>query len=85
MNHRRTILALVASGRINATEAERLLAACNHGREALWISLLVLLLAASPIHWSPSLGHLLSLAFADTAHLLERFIHLALNLIGGRI
>jgi hypothetical protein len=34
---RRAILWLIASGRITAAEAERLLAVSNHGREELWV------------------------------------------------
>ena len=34
---RQTILSLVAVGRITPREAERLLAACNAGREELWV------------------------------------------------
>jgi hypothetical protein len=36
-NDRRTILSLVALGRITPGEAERLLIAWNEGREGLWI------------------------------------------------
>jgi len=42
---RRTILSLVAMGRITAAEAERLLAAWNDGRETAWIFGLCLALA----------------------------------------
>lgn len=42
---RRTILSLVAMGRINAAEAERLLAAWNDSRETAWILALCLALA----------------------------------------
>lgn len=42
---RRTILSLVAAGRITAGEAERLLAAWNDSRETAWILVLCLMLA----------------------------------------
>ena len=42
---RSTILALVASGRITAGEAERLLTAWNDSRETAWILLLCLAFA----------------------------------------
>ncbi len=42
---RRTILSLVAAGRITAGEAERLLAAWNDSRETAWILLLCLMVA----------------------------------------
>ena len=42
---RRTILTLVAMGRITAAEAERLLVAWNDGRETAWIFGLCLALA----------------------------------------
>ena len=37
MNDRRTILALIAMGRITPLQAERLLAAVNESRETVWI------------------------------------------------
>lgn len=59
---RRTILSLVAMGRITATEAERLLAAWNDGRETAWIFGLCLALAVlGQLHlreFSPILMHL---------------------------
>lgn len=42
---RRTILSLVATGRITVGEAERLLAAWNDSRETAWILLLCLAFA----------------------------------------
>ena len=36
-NDRRAILSLVAIGRITPSEAERLLIACNTGRDGFWI------------------------------------------------
>ena len=42
---RHTVLSLVATGRITAREAERLLAALNDSRETAWILLLCLLFA----------------------------------------
>ena len=46
MDHdRSTILSLVASGRITAGEAERLLAAWNESRETAWILLVCLAFA----------------------------------------
>ncbi|HTX75412.1 MAG TPA: hypothetical protein VMD29_04325 [Terracidiphilus sp.] len=44
---RRMILSLVASGRITAGEAERLLAAASEGREWLWIAVAFAVLGAA--------------------------------------
>jgi hypothetical protein len=68
---RSTILALVASGRITAGEAERLLAAWNDSRETAWILLLCLAFAClAHFHvrelW-PLLAHLIP-ALAEAMH-----------------
>ena len=72
---RSTILALVASGRITAGEAERLLAAWNDSRENAWILLLCLAFAClAHFHvrelW-PLLAHLINAqipALAEAMH-----------------
>jgi hypothetical protein len=60
-NHRRTILHLVAIGRITPAQAERLLIAWNDGRESIWALsaciAIVLLVQLNPRQWIPSLVH----------------------------
>ena len=72
---RRAILALVAAGRITASEAERLLVAWNDSRETAWILALSLGFAwLAQIHlreFLPILMHLFSAqipALAEGAH-----------------
>ena len=50
-NERRTILGLVAAGRISAMEAERLLRVWNDAREELWIIAACLLLCVTQVHF----------------------------------
>ncbi|HWG19661.1 MAG TPA: hypothetical protein VG225_03960 [Terracidiphilus sp.] len=54
-NERRTILALVAAGRISAGEAERLLRAWNEKFESWWIAALCLLVCVVQLHVHVSL------------------------------
>jgi hypothetical protein len=54
-SERRTILRLVAAGRISAVEAERLLRVWNDAREELWIIAACLLICVTQIHVNPSL------------------------------
>ena len=74
-NERRTILGLIAMGRITPTQAERLLEAMNEGRETAWILALCLAYAALvQLHlheWIPGILHFLSAqvpAMAVAAH-----------------
>lgn len=48
-NERRAILALMAAGRITASEAERLLRAWNERFEGLWIAVLCLLICMAQL------------------------------------
>ena len=61
-NGRRTILSLVALGRISPAEAERLLIAWNEGRESFWLCFALvaatLLAQLDPHQAFPSLVHL---------------------------
>lgn len=84
---RSTILSLVASGRITAGEAERLLAAWNESREIAWILLLCLAfacLAPTPLHeLLPVLLHFINAqvpALAEAVHHAFRPIN---ELLGG--
>jgi hypothetical protein len=72
---RRAILSLVATGRITAAEAERLLAAWNDSRETAWILALSLAFALlAQLHLRellPILMHLFNAqipALAETVH-----------------
>jgi hypothetical protein len=68
---RRTILALIATGRITPGEGERLLAAWNESRETLWIlafSLAVICLSQLNAHeFLPGLMHFLTLQLPSLA------------------
>jgi hypothetical protein len=84
---RSTILSLVASGRITAGEAERLLAAWNESRETGWILLLCLALAClAQLHLRellPVLSHFIDAllpAMAEAVHDAFRPIN---ELLGG--
>lgn len=86
---RQTILSLVAAGRINAAEAERLLAASGDAREMFWIAAVCALAAIAPLHWS-GLAHLTQSAITAAAHTLHHVVtfavHHALSVqhIGGK-
>jgi len=69
-NGRRTILSLVALGRISPAEAERLLIAWNQGRERFWV------MAAC--------AAALMLALADPHHALLGLVHFAESLFSGK-
>jgi hypothetical protein len=62
-SERRAILALMAAGRISASEAERLLRAWNERFEGLWIATLCVLVCVAQLHWQISLDGF------------ERFVH----------
>jgi hypothetical protein len=64
-NERRTILGLVAAGRISALEAERLLRAWNDSREELWVITACLLVCVTQIH--------LRLPLDGLGHFIESF------------
>jgi hypothetical protein len=70
-SERRTILALVAAGRISANEAERLLRLGNDAREQLWIIAAALLICAAQLHLRISLDGL--------GHLVEHTMRAALS------
>jgi hypothetical protein len=81
---RRTILALIATGRITPGEAERLLAAWNESRETLWIlvfSLAVICLSQLNAHafW-PELMHFLNAQLPSIASVLRNALT---NSVGG--
>ena len=84
---RRAILSLVATGRITAAEAERLLAAWNDSRETVWILALCLAFAClAQLHLRELLPMLMHLFNAQVPALAEA-IHHALSpitdLLGG--
>jgi hypothetical protein len=84
---RRTILSLVASGRITAGEAERLLAAWNDSRETAWILLLcaaVACLAQFRLHeLFPLLLHFINAQIPAMAADVHRFLAPVTGLLGG--
>lgn len=64
--NRRTLLQLVAVGRLSPAEAERLLAVWNLKREDAWIFLACVLLLVLPLQ--APLHPLLGMAYAACAH-----------------
>jgi hypothetical protein len=84
---RRAILSLVASGRITASEAERLLAAWNDSRETAWILALSLAFALlAQIHLRevlPILMHLLNAQIPALAEALQHAFSPITDLWGG--
>jgi hypothetical protein len=54
-SERRAILALMAAGRISASEAERLLRAWNERFEGFWIAMLCVLVCLAQLHLQVSL------------------------------
>ena len=81
---RRTILALIAMGRITPAEAERLLAAWNESRETAWIlafTLAVVCMSQANAHEAlPMLVHFVNMplpALAEAVH------HALTGLMGG--
>ncbi|MFP5235856.1 MAG: hypothetical protein ACLGSD_08125 [Acidobacteriota bacterium] len=82
---RQTILALVAAGRINAAEAERLLAAASDAHEMFWIAAVCALAAIAPLHWTGSgFAPIAQNALHAAAHTLHHILTLAVQQIGGR-
>ncbi len=70
-NDRRTILSLVALGRISPAEAERLLIAWNQGHESFWV--FAACIAA------------LVLALPEPHHALHGIVHFAESLLSGKV
>jgi hypothetical protein len=64
-NEQRTILGLVAAGRISAMEAERLLRAWNDAREEFWLIAACLLVCVTQVH--------LRLSLDGLGHFIESF------------
>ncbi|MGA8739577.1 MAG: hypothetical protein WB561_00160 [Terracidiphilus sp.] len=84
---RRAILSLVATGRITAAEAERLLAVWNDSREMVWILALCLAFAClARLHLRELLPMLMHL-FNTQVPTLAEAVHFALSpitdLLGG--
>jgi hypothetical protein len=84
---RRTILAMVATGRITPAEAERLLLACNDSREVEWIAVLCLAFAClAQLHMRELLPDLTHFIYAQVPALAEAVRHALSpisNLMGG--
>ena len=84
---RRTILSLVASGRITAREAERLLAAWNDSRETAWILLLCLTFAClaefHPHEFLPVLLHFFNARIPAMAEAVDHALLPINELLGG--
>lgn len=84
---RRAILSLVATGRITASEAERLLLAWNDSRETAWILALGLtfaLLAQIHLHEPLSiLMHLFNTQIPVPAEAVDQAFSPITNLLGG--
>jgi hypothetical protein len=70
-NGRRTILSLVALGRISPAEAERLLIAWNQGRDVFW----VFVACAAAV----------MLALPDPHRVVQGLVHFAESLLSGRV
>jgi len=82
---RQTILSLVAAGRINAAEAERLLAAANGAHEMFWIAAVCALAVLAPLHWSAAApAHFAQTAISAAAEALHHILTLAAQHIGGK-
>jgi hypothetical protein len=84
---RRAILSLVATGRITASEAERLLVAWNDSRETLWILALSLAFAwLAQIHLRellPILMHLFNAQIPALAGAVQHVFSPNTDLLGG--
>lgn len=86
-NDRRAILSLIATGRITASEAERLLVALNDSRETAWILALSLGFAwMAQIHLReilPILLHLLNAQIPALAEASHQAFSPITDLLGG--
>jgi hypothetical protein len=84
---RRAILSLVATGRITAAEAERLLAAWNDSRETAWILALglafVLLAQVHLRELLPMLMHLFNAQIPALAEAVHHAFSPVTDLLGG--
>jgi hypothetical protein len=84
---RRAILSLVATGRITAAEAERLLAAWNDSREMVWILALGLAFAClAQLHLRellPMLMHLFNAQVPALAEAIRHGLSPIADLLGG--
>lgn len=83
MQARSAILSLVASGKITAAEAERLLAVWNEGNEWMWIAFGCVVLCLTQIPMA-GLGHLLHRLWEIEWSWLNRAVELAKEM-GGRL
>jgi hypothetical protein len=81
---RRTILALVAAGRLTAAEAERLLTASSEAQEMLWVVALCAVVCLAQLNTGAGSAHVAQAAGAAVQHAAQHVLTLALNLIGGR-
>ena len=86
---RSTILSLVASGRITAVEAERLLRAWNDSRETVWILFLCLAFAClTQFHLHELLSvllHFINAQIPTMAEAVHRALLPANELLGGML
>ena len=84
---RRTILSLVAAGRITVSDAERLLAAWNDSRETAWILLLCLAFAClTQVHLGALLARaaqIIAIGLPALATALQHTVLLITNFWGG--
>ena len=84
---RRTILALIAMGRITPAQAERLLAAWNESRETAWILVLCALFAClAQLHLHellPGLVHFLNAQVPALAEATRKALSPITELMGG--
>ena len=86
INERRAILSLIASGRITAPEAERLLAAWEDTREWFWIALACAAACLLQSHPHLRLDDLTSMLHAFVDHgtrLLHNAALVAIKKVGG--
>ena len=85
---RRTILSLIAAGRITTAEAERLIAAAEDAREWLWIALgciAVCLLQSHPHVDFGALGSLLHTVVGHGTKLLHGAASFGFKKMGGMV
>lgn len=88
-SHRRSILQLVAMGRVTAAEAERLLIASDHVQETLWTLIacmaLVCLVPHSLRQWLPHLQHIAHSLISRSLIALHPELSLVTRLFGGML
>jgi hypothetical protein len=87
--NRRTILQLVALGRITPNEAERLLIAWNDGRESIWALaacvVITLLVQLNPRAWMPKTLDIAHSLLPAAQACLHPVLYLVNHLLGGII